>query len=158
MNVLQIAAVEHMWWSLTTQGDQFKNCTQLLAKRMDVTFVRLIFAFASNSQMEAGGYSKNAPREEKCKIYPKLIWPELSVWGPTLRHLVHNWIRQVLLRKFKRNISFSLFNRTFGQTVSSTKQFVLNSRISFLGLNLYFFCKNIWFWVVSFVTNFCCRH
>ena len=58
---------------LFDQEDQFKYCTQLLAKRMDVTFVRLIFAFASNSQMEAGGYSKNAPREEKCKIYPKLI-------------------------------------------------------------------------------------
>ena len=121
---------------------------------MDVTFVRLIFAYASNSQLEAEGYSKNAPREEKCNIYPKLIWPELSVWGPSLCHLVHNRIRQVLLRKFKRNISFSLFNRIFGQTVSSTKRFVLNSRISFLGINLkYFCCKNICF----ICYNFCCR-
>ena len=146
---------EHMWCSVTRKTN-LKTARNFLRKGW--MWHLSVWSLPSPQILNWRLEDTLKMHQEKCKIYPKLIWPELSVWGPSLRHLVHNRIRQVLLRKFKRNISFSLFNRTFGQTVSSTKQFVLNSRISFLGINLnYFCCKNIAFRVVSFATTLWCR-
>ena len=79
-------------------------------------------------------------RSEKCSIYPKLVSPQLTCLGTRPPPLSGIQFDKFCWRNSKEIFPFLSSSGAAGQTVSSTKQFVLNSRISFLVINMKTFC------------------
>ena len=136
----------------------FKDLKSLavFVERMDVTFVRLIFwlcikfSFRVQLQRRILGLQRrmHRPQQEKCNIFEKRwkvqhFLPQTCLTSTQCLGTHHLCLEFNSASFVRREIQKKYFlSAASGQTVSSTKQFVLNSRrISFLGLiNMKTFC------------------